>query len=121
VSDSSDAPLYAFRHNVVVSASAGTGKTFRLVTLYALLALGLTSRGAPSDDVAGPPVLPTRIAATTFSRAAAAEIRERVERLLRAIASGVDDVEMRAYLGVLEARAAETGSPAPRSPSCRTR
>ena len=29
-----DALLYAFRRNIVVAASAGTGKTYRLTGLY---------------------------------------------------------------------------------------
>jgi ATP-dependent helicase/nuclease subunit A len=106
-----DAALYAFRTNLVVTASAGTGKTFRLVSLYALLTLGLASKGEADDGRAGPPVSPSRIAATTFSRAAAAEIRERVERVLGAVARGKDDAGTRPYLAVLAARAEETRSP----------
>jgi ATP-dependent helicase/nuclease subunit A len=113
--------LFAFRTNVVVTASAGTGKTFRLVTLYALLTLGLTSKGQTNDDSAASPVPALRIAATTFSRAAAAEIRERVERVLRAVALGSSDAAMAPYLAVLEARAARTGSPAIGSETMRER
>ncbi|MET0593148.1 MAG: UvrD-helicase domain-containing protein, partial [Polyangiaceae bacterium] len=109
---SEDAALYSFRTNLVVTASAGTGKTFRLVSLYALLTLGLTSKGQTDDEHAASPVLPSRIAATTFSRAAAAEIRERVERVLGAVARGENDGAMRPYLGVLAARAEQTRSPA---------
>src|SRR3712207_3524065 len=69
-----DAIIFAFRRNVVVAASAGTGKTHRLTALYVLLALGLTSMGAPDDRSAAEPVTPDRIVATTFSRAAAREI-----------------------------------------------
>ncbi|HMI86109.1 MAG TPA: UvrD-helicase domain-containing protein [Polyangiaceae bacterium] len=106
-----DEALYAFRTNLVVTASAGTGKTFRLVSLYALLALGLTSMGQSDDEQAAPPVPPSRIAATTFSRAAAAEIRERVERVLDAVARGRDDIATRPYLAVLARRAEQTRSP----------
>jgi ATP-dependent helicase/nuclease subunit A len=106
-----DAAIYAFRSNLVVTASAGTGKTFRLVSLYALLTLGLTSKGESDDSLAAPPVPPSRIAATTFSRAAAAEIRERVERVLQTVARGKDDGSMRPYLAVFAARAEATGSP----------
>ncbi|HMJ52190.1 MAG TPA: UvrD-helicase domain-containing protein [Polyangiaceae bacterium] len=106
-----DDVLYAFRTNLVVTASAGTGKTFRLVSLYALLTLGLTSKGESTDDRAAAPVLPSRIAATTFSRAAAAEIRERVERVLGAVARARDDAATRPYLTVLAARAEQTRSP----------
>jgi ATP-dependent helicase/nuclease subunit A len=109
MTDSAD--LFAFRTNIVVTASAGTGKTFRLVTLYALLTLGLTSKGERDDDQAAPPVAAARIAATTFSRAAAAEIRERVERLLRAVAAGSSEPAMAPYFAVLDERARRTGSP----------
>lgn len=81
----SDATLYAFRRNVVVAASAGTGKTHRLTTLYTLCTLGLTSMGKPDAETACPPVAPEHIVATTFSRAAAREIRARVERALCAL------------------------------------
>jgi ATP-dependent helicase/nuclease subunit A len=116
-----DDVLYAFRTNLVVTASAGTGKTFRLVSLYALLALGLTSKGQPEDDCAAPPVPPSRIAATTFSRAAAAEIRERVERVLDAVAHARDDAATRPYLAVLARRAEETRSPSLASHAMRQR
>ncbi|XXY48276.1 UvrD-helicase domain-containing protein [Sorangium sp. So ce269] len=81
-----DALIYAFRRNVVVAASAGTGKTHRLTALYVLLTLGLTSLGRPDARAAAPPVSPDRIVATTFSRAAAREIAHRIERSLREIA-----------------------------------
>jgi ATP-dependent helicase/nuclease subunit A len=116
-----DESLFAFRTNMVVTASAGTGKTFRLVTLYALLTLGLTSKGARDDDEAAPPVAPSRIAATTFSRAAAAEIRERVQRVLAAVASGSDDPKILPYLRVLESRAQRTRSPSIVSSAIRER
>jgi len=106
-----DAAIYAFRTNLVVTASAGTGKTFRLVSLYALLTLGLASKGESDDERASPAVPPSRIAATTFSRAAAAEIRERVERVLGAVARARDDPTTRPYLAVLAARAEQTRSP----------
>lgn len=87
-----DERVFAFKSNLVVAASAGTGKTHRLTTLYVLLVLGLTSRGRRDAHEAAPPLLPDRILATTFSRAAAAEIGQRVERALRALAdAGLDD------------------------------
>jgi ATP-dependent helicase/nuclease subunit A len=121
VSRGDDESLFAFRTNMVVTASAGTGKTFRLVTLYALLTLGLTSKGTDRDDEAAPPVAPSRIAATTFSRAAAAEIRERVQRVLAGVANGSDDAKILPYLQVLEARARRTRSPSIDSPLMRER
>lgn len=83
-----DALLYAFRRNAFVAASAGTGKTHRLTSLYVLLTLGLTSMGASAENERAAPILPSRILATTFSRAAASEIRARIERALRAVAAG---------------------------------
>jgi ATP-dependent helicase/nuclease subunit A len=57
------------RHNVVLEASAGTGKTTVLVTRY----VNLLMRG----------VDPANILAITFTRKAAAEMRERIVRDLR--------------------------------------
>src|SRR5262249_3748974 len=82
-----DATIFAFRRNVVVAASAGTGKTHRLTALYLLLALGLTSMGQEDARTPAPPVTPERIIATTFSRAAALEISLRIERALAEFAS----------------------------------
>jgi ATP-dependent helicase/nuclease subunit A len=76
--------------NAVVAASAGTGKTELLTSIYLGHCLGL-SRGAGL-------VSPARIVATTFSRAAAREIRERLEKRLAAIASG-DGAEQELRLG----------------------
>ncbi|WP_437536279.1 UvrD-helicase domain-containing protein [Sorangium sp. So ce726] len=106
-----DALIYAFRRNVVVAASAGTGKTHRLTALYVLLTLGLTSLGLPDAASAAPPVPPDRIVATTFSRAAAREIAHRVERSLREIArwNGEADIP---FADILRARqAAVAGLP----------
>ncbi len=75
------AELYAFRRNVVLVASAGTGKTHALVgvLIHALLGVSELKRG---------PLDPARIAATTFSRKAAAEIRERLVTDLERLAFG---------------------------------
>lgn len=61
--------------NAVVAASAGTGKTQLLTSIYLGHALGLGARRVPAH----------RIVATTFSRAAAAEIRERLEQRLTSL------------------------------------
>lgn len=82
-----DAIIFAFQRNVVVAASAGTGKTHRLTALYVLLALGLTSMGQSDDRTATAPLGPARVVATTFSRAAAREIEARIEQALREIAA----------------------------------
>ena len=67
--------LYAVdpRHNVVLEASAGTGKTSVLVTRY----VNLLKAG----------VDPANILAITFTRKAAAEMRERILRELRRAAA----------------------------------
>ncbi len=61
--------LYAMPRNLVLAASAGTGKTHALVGVVVHLVIGGRPGGA---------VDPARIVATTFSRKAAAEIRGRV-------------------------------------------
>src|SRR3954467_8420303 len=66
--------LPGLERNAVIAASAGTGKTQLLTGIYLGFALGLSADGKQ---------VPTeRIVATTFSRAAAAEIRERLEQRL---------------------------------------
>lgn len=64
--------------NCIVAASAGTGKTHLITNIYLAHVLGLRADGEL--------ILPERIVATTFSRAAAREIRERLEQRLHAIA-----------------------------------
>ncbi len=94
--------LYAFRSNLVVAASAGTGKTHALVGVVVHLVLGASELGG-----AGPrePIDPARIVATTFSRKAAAEIRARVVETLERLASGDERAPYRADLA-----AARTGA-----------
>jgi ATP-dependent helicase/nuclease subunit A len=69
--------LPGLERNAVIAASAGTGKTQLLTGIYLAFALGLSADGkqVPSE----------RIVATTFSRAAAAEIRERLESRLHVL------------------------------------
>src|SRR5882762_2233979 len=71
--------LPGLERNAVIAASAGTGKTQLLTGIYLAFALGLSEDGkqVPSE----------RIVATTFSRAAAAEIRERLESRLHVLAN----------------------------------
>jgi ATP-dependent helicase/nuclease subunit A len=87
--------------NAVVAASAGTGKTELLTSIYLGHCLGLQTGG----KLLGP----TRIVATTFSRAAAREIRERLEKRLSGVA-GSDAAEHERRLGEgLAALASERG------------
>ncbi len=105
-----DRVLYAFRRNTLVAASAGTGKTHRLTALYALLTLGLTSLGRASRAEAGPRLAPGQIVAATFSRAAAAEVRARLDALLGSLAAP-GRVGPSPLNEALAARAAELGRP----------
>ncbi|GGA14160.1 exodeoxyribonuclease V subunit beta [Dyella caseinilytica] len=69
-------PLQGIR---LIEASAGTGKTWTLAALYVRLVLGHGGQ---------PPQLPAQILVVTFTRAATAELRERIrERLATAAAS----------------------------------
>ncbi|MEJ7734703.1 MAG: UvrD-helicase domain-containing protein [Polyangiaceae bacterium] len=102
-----DARIFAFQRNVVVAASAGTGKTHRLTGLYLMLVLGLTSMGQDAASAA-PPLSPERIVATTFSRDAAQEMSRRIEAALRAAAGGTPG-EPLPYAEVIAARQAALG------------
>src|ERR671935_3056476 len=73
------AAIHARGVNVIADAGAGTGKT-------TLLVARLVEMVAPTDD--GPAVALPRIAAITFTRKAAGELRLRIrEALLRALAA----------------------------------
>ncbi len=72
--------------NLVIRASAGTGKTFQLSNRY----LALMERGVPPD----------RILATTFTRKAAGEILERiVQRLAAAVQDQDERQSLQSFLG----------------------
>ncbi len=96
----STAKLYAMPRNLVLAASAGTGKTHALVGVVVHLLVGGRADGA---------VDPSRIVATTFSRKAASEIRARVtsevERLATEPAASVYAAGLREVMG---ARATDT-------------
>ncbi len=64
--------LFRFEKNILVSASAGTGKTAALVELYIRLLTGRTSLSEKLE------IDPRRILAITFTERAAAEMKERV-------------------------------------------
>jgi ATP-dependent helicase/nuclease subunit A len=85
--------------NVVADAGAGTGKT-------TLLVARLVELVAPADDALAPVPLP-RVAAITFTRKAAGELKLRIrEALLRALAAGgptaVRRERLSAALGALD-------------------
>lgn len=69
---------FAFERNTVLVASAGTGKTHTLVGVLVHVLLG--------EHADGEPVSPARVVATTFSRKAAHEIRERLRGELTRLA-----------------------------------
>lgn len=77
--------LPGLRRNAVIAASAGTGKTELLTSIALAHMLGIAPGG---------PVAPERIAATTFSRLAAQEIRERLERRLGRLASANTEAQL---------------------------
>jgi len=82
--------------NVLVDAGAGTGKTTLLVDR-------LVEMIAPSDDAA-PALRLERIAAVTFTRKAAGELRLRIrERLLAGLAGGVPPVRQARLVAALGA------------------
>ncbi|MEZ4259238.1 MAG: UvrD-helicase domain-containing protein [Polyangiaceae bacterium] len=80
---------FGFEKNLVLAASAGTGKTFTLVGILVRVLLGRTALGA---------VEPHRAVATTFSRKAAAEIHARVTEELTRIEREPSTSPYRAWL-----------------------
>jgi ATP-dependent helicase/nuclease subunit A len=86
------AQLYTLPRNLVLAASAGTGKTHALVGVVVHLLVGAR---------AGGPVDPSRIVATTFSRKAAFEIKTRVFAEIERLAD--DPSSSRYVAGVREA------------------
>src|SRR5262249_48788069 len=79
------AGIHAFPRDLVLAASAGTGKTHALVGVVVNLLLGDRT---PNDGRGrAEPVDPSRVVATTFSRKAAAEIRARVAQEIDRLAS----------------------------------
>jgi exodeoxyribonuclease V beta subunit len=84
------APLTAIQ---LIEASAGTGKTWTLAALYVRLVLG---HGTPAA------LLPAQILVVTFTRAATAELRERIrERLATAAAAFRGQTEADEFLHAL--------------------
>ncbi len=87
--------LFPFRRNLVVAASAGTGKTHALVGVIVHMVVGAGELGGNGLHA---PVDPSRIVATTFSRKAAAEIRARVVEELERLVAGDPSAKYRADL-----------------------
>jgi exodeoxyribonuclease V beta subunit len=78
-------PLYGSR---LIEASAGTGKTYTIAALYLRLILGHGGNNAFHE-----PLLPTQILVTTFTNAAASELRDRIRtRLVEAAMLLRDDL-----------------------------
>ncbi|WP_426702593.1 exodeoxyribonuclease V subunit beta [Rhodanobacter sp. Col0626] len=68
-------PLHLPLHGIrLIEASAGTGKTWTIAALYLRLVLGHGDRGEP--------LLPPQILVVTFTKAATAELRERIRTRL---------------------------------------
>ena len=89
--------LFAFRRNLVLAASAGTGKTHSLVGVIVHLVLGASEMGRANGELRAP-IDPARIVATTFSRKAAAEIRTRLAVELEKLATHDASAKYRADL-----------------------
>ena len=71
----------------VIRASAGSGKTFQLAMSFIRILL--------EGELAGQPCNPSAILATTFTRAAAGEI---LDRMLRLVAEAVLEKSRREFL-----------------------
>ncbi|WP_215396043.1 exodeoxyribonuclease V subunit beta [Rheinheimera oceanensis] len=88
-----DALSFPLTGSRLIEASAGTGKTYTLAALYLRLVLG-HGRAAPQGGNANTgagfsrPLLPPEILVVTFTRAATAELRDRIRsRLVEAAAA----------------------------------
>jgi ATP-dependent helicase/nuclease subunit A len=83
-------PIFDPTRSVILIASAGTGKTWRLVRRYLRIIAGVGPTGAPWAR-------PEQVVAVTFTRAAAAQMRARVFAALTSmpISVGGDDPVLR--------------------------
>jgi ATP-dependent helicase/nuclease subunit A len=102
------ATIYAFRRDLVLAASAGTGKTHGLVGVLVHLLLGASELGGAPHA----PVDPARVVATTFSRKAAAEIRARLVEELEKLATNDPNAKYRADLDAARDRVGDRWSDA---------
>lgn len=98
-------PLLSFPDFTLVSASAGSGKTYALALRYVSL---LLADGVPANDL-------SNVLAITFTNNAAAEMRQRILRFLKLLCIGNDDDLLGNVMG-------QTGLPASevRCRSCAT-
>ena len=103
MSDDTHDKLFAFEGNFVVAASAGTGKTYTLVGVLVHILLGASALGAGPS---GRGIDPSRVVATTFSRKAAAEIRERLTAALEGLTASNEGAYRSALLRAFEAHGA---------------
>jgi ATP-dependent helicase/nuclease subunit A len=80
-------PIFDPTKSVILVASAGTGKTWRLVRRY----LRIIAGEGPGSDGEGAWARPEQVVAVTFTRAAAAQMRARVFAALTSIGASEDD------------------------------
>ncbi|KAF1019940.1 MAG: RecBCD enzyme subunit RecB [Paracidovorax wautersii] len=96
-------PLHGSR---LIEASAGTGKTYTIATLYVRLVLG---HGGPHAFAR--PLAPPEILVVTFTDAATQELRDRIRARLVQAAQGFDDAQAAAALDPLLAALRESYAP----------
>ena len=79
-----DALTFPLHGSRLIEASAGTGKTYTLAALYLRLVLGHGQGAAGSEQATGfaQPLTPPQILVVTFTRAATAELRDRIRQRL---------------------------------------
>ena len=85
-----DALTFPLHGSRLIEASAGTGKTYTLAALYLRLVLGHGQGAVDGTPASGfiQPLTPPQILVVTFTRAATAELRDRIrQRLVEAAAA----------------------------------
>ncbi len=83
-------PFHTLERNLILRAGAGTGKTHTLVTLALHLLAGANARRTP--------VAPSKLVALTFTEKAGAELRERLQQRIGALAEGAPLAEVEPQL-----------------------
>lgn len=71
--------------NHLIEASAGTGKTYTIASLYVRLILGAADENDSDSPI--PPQMPSSILVVTFTEAATEELRDRIRRRLEQAAA----------------------------------